>query len=478
MIALSELKSIVKDALEIIEKKQDVKEAEVFASASDYSIMRICYATNVPSNALEEPKSNSDHGLSVRILFNDGKIGFGKADCSFDKKSILKAYEKARHNSVLDKDFKSFPSNKGRITNASFADKKLFSLDQEKPVDLAYACLDSALSYLENKKPSENINITGELDFAATRIAVANTNSVLECDETTYCSASLTTILEAKSDVSGMWLDTSLYLDKLNSEEVGRASAEKAIALRGGSYLDSNRYDVVFGSMAFAELIQNVLTLDLGSVEYNATPYAQDLGKQIASPLVSITDNGALKDAVGSRKITDEGLATGKTSLIENGILKDFLSNDYYAKKFSSMKKFSSRNGFRSGGYASEPHISATNMVINKGNHSHEELLKEIKNGIYIGRIWYSYQVNGFTSADFTSTIRGDSYIIENGKIKSPLIPNTLRINDNFTRILKNITAIGKQTKQVVSWGEDSVVIAPEVAVNGVKLDRIANGIY
>jgi PmbA protein len=478
LISVTELKAAAADALAVVEKMPDVKEAEIFLSAADYYVMRICHATNVRSNALEEPKSNSDSGLGARVLFNDGRVGFGRVECSFGSEAAQRAYAKAKRNRVYDRDFRSMPAQAEKPLAKGFSDSRTFSLSDDKAVDLAYECLSGALDTISKSRVSENLNITGELDFGMERVAVANTNSLLESDEATNSCASLTTILESDTDVSGMWLDTTPCAGRLAVYDTGRVSAEKALSLRNGSRVPSGSYDVVFGSIAFADLLQNLFTADLAAVEHKATPYADSLGKSIAAGCVTICDDGNHPHGVASRRVTDEGLATGRTELVKDGILTDFLSNDYYSKKFSGMKKFLPRNGFRHAGYNSEASVQATNVVVSSGSHSAGELISEVKNGLYIGRVWYSYPVNGFASADFTSTVRGDSYIIEDGKLKSPLVPNTLRMNDNFTRILQNITAVGKESKQVVTWGEDSVVITPEVAVKDIRLNAIASGLY
>ena len=109
MIEINELKAAVEDGLKKIEKNKDVKEAEVFASSNRLNVLRICYASNIPSNALEEPKSLENFGLSVRVHFKDGKIGFGKEDSSLDSKAIDSAFAKARKNAVMDRYFKSLP---------------------------------------------------------------------------------------------------------------------------------------------------------------------------------------------------------------------------------------------------------------------------------------------------------------------------------------------------------------------------------
>ena len=103
-----------------------------------------------------------------------------------------------------------------------------------------------------------------------------------------------------------------------------------------------------------------------------------------------------------------------------------------------------------------------------------EKLISRIKNGIYIGRLWYLYPVHGLARADFTGTVIGDSYIIRNGKLVEPLKPNTVRISDNFVKLLQNITGISKEKKSTLIWGSEEVVIAPEIAVKGVSLENVA----
>ena len=95
MITINELKKITQDGTRFLEKKQGVKEVEVFASANVLNVLRIAYCSNIPSNGLEEPKSIEDFGLSVRVLFSNGKTGFGKENSSLSMEAVKKAFEKA-----------------------------------------------------------------------------------------------------------------------------------------------------------------------------------------------------------------------------------------------------------------------------------------------------------------------------------------------------------------------------------------------
>ena len=100
-----------------------------------------------------------------------------------------------------------------------------------------------------------------------------------------------------------------------------------------------------------------------------------------------------------------------------------------------------------------------------------------VGDGIYIGRIWYTYPVNGITAGDFSGTLIGDSYIIKNGRLAAPVQPNTLRMNDNVLRVINNILGIGSDPRGTVRWSSDQITWAPEVAVDDFRLDEISESL-
>jgi PmbA protein len=103
-----------------------------------------------------------------------------------------------------------------------------------------------------------------------------------------------------------------------------------------------------------------------------------------------------------------------------------------------------------------------------------DELVRRVGHGLYVGRIWYTYPINGLRAGDFTCTVVADSYIIRDGRIAAPLKANAVRINDNIATFLNNVIGITKDVKGTIVWAADEVVYAPEVAVTGVRVDEIA----
>ena len=128
------------------------------------------------------------------------------------------------------------------------------------------------------------------------------------------------------------------------------------------------------------------------------------------------------------------------------------------------------------------PSTTPTNLIVEGPDRLNErDLLRLVGDGLYIGRIWYTYPVNGITAGDFSGTIIGDSYLIEGGRLTAPLKPNTLRINDNIQRVINSILGIGADRRGTVRWSSDQVTWAPEVAVADFHLDEISEsmeGVY
>src|SRR5439155_810140 len=102
------------------------------------------------------------------------------------------------------------------------------------------------------------------------------------------------------------------------------------------------------------------------------------------------------------------------------------------------------------------------------------ELLRTVRDGLYVGRIWYTYPINGLRAGDFTCTVVADSYIIRDGRLAAPLKANAIRINENIGKILNSIVGITKDVRGTIVWAADEVVYAPEIAVRGVRVDEIA----
>ncbi len=512
MITTSELAKAAGQAFEYLKAQADIQEAEVFVAANGALLTRINYTSHIPCNGVEEPKSTESYGIGVQAVFKTpegAKIGFGSEPSDLTLEGARRALEKARQGAVHDPEFHSLPQPTGEPrTLTDYHDPKLLHVRDEELVEAGWKVVAGALrTFMASSRLVElagneaavkrlGLILGGDVTILQERIAIVSTNMPkVQTDESTLIMGFLTAMVEAK-DAKGSGWSTGTRLDHF-TDEAGTDAAANAIQAIGGERVRSGDYTVILGRQPVTDILNNlVLPSCTASAFYSSsTPFLGKLGKSVASPLLTIYDHGAMPGFMGSKGVTCEGLPTGRTDLIKNGVLVGCLTNWYEAQRLlrdaklkeklgvvpdAARSALAPRNGFRFGAgggrqFDCQPGAAASNVVVEGMEAvSLDELIARVRNGLYIGRIWYTYPINGLRAGDFTCTVVGDSFIIRDGKLVAPIKANTVRINDNFTRILANIVGITKDVKGTLVWAADEVVYAPEIAVRGVHVDEIA----
>jgi TldD protein len=154
------------------------------------------------------------------------------------------------------------------------------------------------------------------------------------------------------------------------------------------------------------------------------------LGKRIASPGVTVVDDGTLPDRRGSLTVDDEGTPTGRTVLIEDGVLVGFMQDRLNARL---MGMAATGNGRRQS-YAHSPMPRMTNTVMLAGPHSPDEMIRSVKRGLYAVNFGGG-QVD-ITSGKFVFSA-SEAYLIEDGRVTTPVKGATLIGNgpDALTKV-------------------------------------------
>jgi TldD protein len=147
--------------------------------------------------------------------------------------------------------------------------------------------------------------------------------------------------------------------------------------------------------------------------------FAGLLGQRIASPGVTVVDDGTIPDRRGSITVDDEGTPGGRTVMIEDGILKGFIQDRQNARL---MGVAPTGNGRRQS-HAHAPMPRMTNTVMMAGAHTPEEILSTVKRGIYAVNFGGG-QVD-ITSGKFVFSA-SEAYLVENGKVGAPVKGATL----------------------------------------------------
>ncbi|QDH25858.1 metalloprotease TldD [Neokomagataea tanensis] len=159
------------------------------------------------------------------------------------------------------------------------------------------------------------------------------------------------------------------------------------------------------------------------------------IGQRVASPGVTVVDDGTIPERRGSLTIDDEGTPTGRNVLIEDGILKGYLQDRQNARL---MGVAPTGNGRRES-YAHAPMPRMTNTVMLGGSASTEEMIRSVKNGLYAVNFGGG-QVD-ITSGKFVFAA-SEAYRIEDGKVTTPVKGATLI--GNGADAMNKISMIGQ----------------------------------
>ncbi len=511
MIPTSQLRKAAEDALAFLRTQDDIEEAEAFVASNGQMLCRLNYTSHIPSNGLEEPKSTESYGIGLRVVLNtpEGhKASFGSEGSDISLEGVREALAKARNGAVLDPEFTTLPRATGeRRTLSNYHDPMLMRANDDGLVEAGWQVIDGSLrTYMSSEDllaaaeggdlRKLGLIVSGDVTILQERIAVASyAMPRVQMDESSLIMSFITSMVERR-DAKGSGYGAAQRLAELAPYDAGRDAAEGAIRQMDGVRVGDGEYKIIFGPQAFMDILSNLIVpgLNLGLFYAASSPFQGKLGQQIASEKLNIYDDGAAPGLVASKGITCEGLPTGRTELIRNGALVGLMANWYESQRILRDPKgreklgvdpdeyalaMVPRNGFRfgTGGgrlYDRDPGISGTNIVVEGDGRSLEELAREVSEGLYVGRLWYTYPVNGLQAGDFTCTVIGDSYLIKDGRLAEPVKPNTIRINDNINNILQNVIGIGNSRRPALIWAADEVVHTPEVVVSGVHVQAIA----
>jgi len=508
MITIKDLKEAAEKGLSFVRGQDDVVDAEVYVSANGVLLTRLNYTSHIPCNGVEEPKSVVNYGIGVQVVLKDGRIGFGSETSDISLDGVQSALYKARKGATDDPEFVSLAQPTGeKRTLLDYADPKIADMKDEDLPEAGWRVLNGGLRVFETSEslttlvdrpenlPELGLIVGGDVTVLHERMAIASTAMPdVQSDESTLVMSFITSMVEREGSKGSGYAATT-KLSEL-TDEAGREAAQNAVAGIGGVRLPTGDYSVVFGREAVMEILHYILMpgLDASTFYAAASPFMGKLGQKVASDKLTIIDDGSVPGLVGSKGITDEGLPTGRTELIKDGVLVGLLSNWYESQRMQRdpdakeklgvdpaewKQALVPRNGFRyarGGGrhFDSQPGVHPTNVIIPGDVDGTEAICKLVGNGVYIGRLWYTYPINGMRAGDFTGTAVADSFIIRDGKLAEPLMPNTLRINENLMNLMNNVIGVTKEGKPVLVWAADEIVHAPEIAVQNVHLDAIA----
>jgi TldD protein len=272
------------------------------------------------------------------------------------------------------------------------------------------------------------------------KVLIANSDGLLAGDDqartrfTVSCVALGDTGMQTGYETAARTLGFELF-DQVSVEELARTAAAQAIAKLTARPAPSGELPVVLaggsGGILFHEACGHGLEAD--HIVKNASVYTGKVGQQVASPLVTLVDDGTVGSEWGTFGVDDEGRPAQRNVLIEDGILTDYLWDFLRARKEGRV---SSGNGRRQS-YRDLPMVRMTNTFLLPGDADADEIIAQTPRGVYVAKLGGG-QVNT-TTGDFVfgTTM---AYLIEDGVITEPL--RDANLIGNGPQILGRIDAV------------------------------------
>jgi TldD protein len=230
------------------------------------------------------------------------------------------------------------------------------------------------------------------------------------------------------------------FFDEKPPEHFAREAARMAITLLGAVEAPAGTMPVVLGpgwpGILLHEAVGHGLEGDFNRKGTSA--FSGRIGQRVASPGVTVVDDGAIPNRRGSLNIDDEGNVPGRTVLIEDGILRGYMQD----RLNSGLMKMKATGNGRRQGYGSIPMPRMTNTFMLAGKDEPEDIIRSVPRGLY-AKHFGGGQVD-ITSGKFVFSAT-EAYLIEDGKVGPPVVGATLI--GNGPDVLTKVTRIGHDLK-------------------------------
>ena len=233
------------------------------------------------------------------------------------------------------------------------------------------------------------------------------------------------------------WYDSSLFWEKLQKEGIGKIALERVLRKLGQEKIKSGKYTMVLDNTVSRNVLSPILSaLNGNSLVQKNSFLINMLGKKIASEVCTLIDDPHIPKVAGSRRFDNEGVATKRRPVIENGVLQTYFIDTYSANKLGA-----------------EPTISSPSVLtFTHGEKGLSGLVGDLKNGIL---------VTGFNGGNSNSSTGDFSYgveglLIENGQLVKPI--SEMNVTGNFLTLWERLVAAGNDPDETSSWRIPSLV--------------------
>jgi PmbA protein len=443
---------------------------ELFAQAKtkgfvDYEIFYTAgndFSVKVLNGNIEEYKNTSNEGIGFRGTF-DGKMGYAYTE-KLTEDTIAPLLENAMANAQIieDKDVENLYHGDESYPEANSYSDVLNTMEASEKIQLALD-MESYAKSLDPRIKMIDYCVVGTKENV---VAISNSYGLDVKQKQNIGMAYFMARVEENGSVkSALDYWTGRNFAEFDYKPFAKKIVDKALALLGAETIPSGEYPVILDRSVATEIIGGfspVFMADKAQKGFSLLNKNQ-IGEEIASPIVTLRDDGVTDLSLGSLAFDAEGVATQSKAVIENGILKTMLYNTKAATK-DCVKSTGNASKLGLGGAIE---TSVTNFYIVAGETSFDDMVAGLEKGVYITEIAGLHSGMNPVSGDFSFS--SDGFLIEDGKISRPV--EQITVAGNFYELLKNIKTIGNDLR-FHSTGAGGIGM-PSLLISGLNISGL-----
>lgn len=443
-------------------------QVEVYIESRENLVMRIQKVSGKDSFTARDQLMV---GAAIRVI-KSGALGFAYLS-SIDDQSVKSSARSALKVAEPQAGLESFhekPSNYPKVSGT--LDKDTAEMGPDKVMSHLEA-IRKGVARVDDKRVTVYDALFGRSKYG---FAVVNTQGLEVEDYGSFARMAIGISAKNGEKVAKLELPhvTRSVKNTAVTENFGSESARRVLKGLGTQNIEPKKMPVVMAPAAIGEIFTYSFTnaFCADNVQHKASVLEGKIGQQVAAPIVTLVDDGTFDGGLCSFKMDDEGMPTKKTTLIEKGILKNYLHDNQTAKIASTEStgncarwELPTVDYFFYRTYRRLPRVYPTNVVFQPGTAPNDKIIAEVKDGLFLDRSDPAFTAtpDGSFSVVILSGLR-----IENGELTTPV--RDLRITGNMFDYVKKIDAVGNTAEKYSPQLYAGSVIAPYVRVQDVSI--------
>jgi PmbA protein len=403
-------------------------------------------SVTIEKTGIKTADAGQGEDLAIRVFVRGG-MGYA-AVSGRDPADIAEAVERAvalAKEATPDPDFKRLPAPDPAPQVEGLFDDRVAGMGVADVVRIAAANLEAA------KTLEPDVNLSGNVGLSVGEGALASSTGIALAVRGTDVGASIDALVKRGSDVGFFYdFDFGRFLADCRLEDVGTSAVLSARRFLGAKRIKSGRMTLVLGPLASYGFLGGVIgAANAESIQRGRSYLCDRFGEVIGSPHLTLVDDGLIPRGLHSGAHDGEGTRRRRLTVIDRGRLVSLLHNSYTAGKACTE---STGHGTHSGG------ISPTNLRPALGERPAAEILREVREGIYLE----SGELRADPASGDISASIDFGFLIRDGQLVHPV--ESAMIGGNIFDLLAHLDAVSSDAR------EEPGALMPTVRIQDVQI--------